>query len=283
MILDGKQAASAYYQTALALASNLKKQGLTPKLAVILANDSPASNIYVQQKLKQCARLGLACDLHQIESNHRTTASLLRLIEQLNADEAVHGILCQLPLPPAVDKLAVFERILPRKDVDCFHPFNVGKLMLGNASLAPCTPQAVLELLKYYKIELANKRLVIIGRSSLVGGPLANMAMRKGYDATVTVCHSRTPNLKKICRDAEILVAAMGQPEFVDDQFVSDKSVVIDVGISKIGSAPNFSTVGDVNFAKVHPKVAAISPVPGGIGPLTIAMLIKNLLTAAAA
>lgn len=284
-LIDGKAIAQKIRQGCGASIAELKSRGITPGLAVVLVGDDPASRTYVRSKAKTCLELGMHSVKHELPAA-TTQTELLSLVRELNADPAVHGILVQSPPPRHIDERAVNEVIDPRKDVDGFHPVNAGKLALGQTDgFVPCTPLGCQRLLVESGIETAGAHVVVLGRSMLVGKPLALLLMRKGRgaDATVTVAHSRTRNLAELTRSADILVAAIGQPEFVKAEHVRDGAVVIDVGINKKSDPAaerGYRLVGDVDFEAVAPKCRAITPVPGGVGPMTIAMLIANTLTA---
>ncbi len=261
-----------------AIAGLVKKTKKRPGLAVILVGNDPASQAYVGRKKKACEEIGIfSFDFHLegTEGENR----LIELIDDLNKDERVDGILLQLPLPKGYDEYRILELISPQKDVDGFHPANVGKLLLGLPTFKSCTPAGICELLRFYNIPVEGRHVVIVGRSHIVGKPLGAMLIQKDPEAnaTVTLCHSRTENLAKITKQADILVAAMGSPGFITADMVKKGSVVIDVGINRVISQEGISKlVGDVDFASVSKKAAAITPVPGGIGPMTIAMLMKN-------
>ncbi len=276
-ILDGKALAGVLRaETAAQTAEFIKQTGVTPRLDAILVGDDPASQVYVHNKEIACQKAGIKSELHRLPAQ-TTQAELEALIDQLNADKSVSGILCQLPLPKHLNETVVLDRISPDKDVDAFHPENVGLILQGRPRFLPCTPAGIMELIKRNNIQTAGKNVVILGRSDIVGKPMAAMMVQKGVDATVTVCHSRTRNLSQVTRQAEILIVAIGKPRFVTGDMVSEGTVVIDVGINRTESG----LVGDVDFAAVADKAAAITPVPGGVGPLTIAMLLRNTLTAA--
>lgn len=285
-LIDGKAVSRKVLEECRADIAAMKAQGVVPGLAVVIVGDDPASQAYVGSKVRTCGDLGLF-SRHIALPATTSQEELLAVVADLNADPAVHGILVQSPPPPHINEAAVVRAIRPDKDVDGFHPENVARLALEDpAAFVPCTPLGCQRLLIEYGIETAGARIVIIGRSMIVGKPLALllMARGKGGDATVTVAHSRTRNLPAVCRDADILIAAIGRPEFVTADFVKDGAVVIDVGINRVTdpSAKNgYRIVGDVNFADVSPRCAAITPVPGGVGPMTIAMLISNTLKAA--
>lgn len=249
--------------------------GYVPGLTVIIVGENPASQVYVRNKKKACIDVGMNSEV--IELPEATTEEeLLAYIERLNKDTSVHGILVQLPLPSHINEESVINAISPDKDVDAFHPVNVGKVMTGNFSFVPCTPAGVMEMLKYKNIDIAGKHCVIIGRSNIVGKPQAMLMLKE--NATVTVCHSKTKNLAEITRQADILVAAVGRANFVTSDMVADGAVVVDVGINRL---PDGKLCGDVDFASVEPRASYITPVPGGVGPMTITMLLKNTLTAA--
>ena len=261
----------------------LKAQGLQPCLAVILVGEDPASRVYVINKKKSCEYIGIT-SLESRLPAETTTEELLQVIDGYNKDKSVHGILCQLPLPKHIPETKILRSILPEKDVDCFHPFNVGLISIGEVRFLPCTPAGVIELIKRGGFETSGKDVVILGRSNIVGRPLSNMLDQRNMNATVTVCHTKTKNLKERCASADIIIAAMGVPEFLKGDMVKDGAVVIDVGINRVdapGTEKGFKLVGDVAFDEVKEKAAAITPVPGGVGPMTIAMLMKNTLTAA--
>ena len=249
--------------------------GYVPGLTVIIVGENPASQVYVRNKKKACIDVGMNSEV--IELPEATTEEeLLAYIERLNKDTSVHGILVQLPLPSHINEESVINAISPDKDVDAFHPANVGKVMTGNFSFVPCTPAGVMEMLKFKNIDIAGKHCVIIGRSNIVGKPQAMLMLKE--NATVTVCHSKTKNLAEITRQADILVAAVGRANFVTSDMVGEGAVVIDVGINRL---PDGKLCGDVDFASVEPVASYITPVPGGVGPMTITMLLKNTLTAA--
>ncbi|WRS28170.1 bifunctional methylenetetrahydrofolate dehydrogenase/methenyltetrahydrofolate cyclohydrolase FolD [Oscillospiraceae bacterium MB08-C2-2] len=274
-IIDGKQVSARLRETLKQQADKLKASGVTPGLAVVLVGDDPASRVYVSNKAKACDQLGFYSEQHTLPRS-TTQQELMALVEQLNADPAIHGILVQLPLPAHLDEQAVIEAISPRKDVDAFHPYNVGAIMVGNYRFLPCTPAGVMELIDSTGVEIAGKECVIIGRSNIVGKPMSMLLLHR--HGTVTVCHSRTQNLAEVCRRADILVAAVGKANFVTADMVKPGAVVIDVGINR-GS--DGKLCGDVDFASVEPVAGYITPVPGGVGPMTITMLMKNTLTAA--
>ena len=274
-LIDGKVISAAVKAEVAEEVAKLKEQGITPGLAVIIVGEDPASKVYVANKEKACEAIGMASFKYALPED-TTEEELLKLIKELNEDSKVNGILCQLPLPRHLDEELIINSILPEKDVDAFHPHNVGKIMIGNYDFLPCTPAGIMEMLKYENIELEGKECVVIGRSNIVGKPMSMLLLHK--NGTVTICHSRTKNLKEVCKRADILVAAVGRANFVTADMVKEGAVVIDVGINRLD---NGKLCGDVNFAEVEPIASYITPVPGGVGPMTIATLMKNTLTAA--
>lgn len=260
-----------------------KKYGCVPTLAVVLVGSNPASQSYVEGKKKACHLLGFGhLDYRLPETT--TQEELLELVRKLNDDISVHGILVQLPLPKGLNEDEIIQAIDIAKDVDGFHPQSVGNLLIGHPCFVSCTPKGVLEILDYYKLETAGKHVVVLGRSNIVGKPMASLLIQKGRDATVTVCHSRTKHLDSITKQADILIAAIGQPSFVKKDMVKEGAVVIDVGINRIEDATRkrgYRLVGDVDYDQVAPICSAITPVPGGVGVMTIAMLMKNTFQAA--
>lgn len=273
-IIDGKTVSAAVKERVKTEVENLKKQGVSVCLAVILVGNDAASQIYVTNKKRACEQLGIISKEYLLPET-ATQDELLQLIEKLNADSAVNGILCQLPLPKGLDEKAVISAIDPIKDVDAFHPVNVGKIMIGDYDFLPCTPAGVMEMLAYYKIDISGKNCVVIGRSNIVGKPMAMLLLHK--NGTVTICHSKTENLAETTSKADILVAAVGKAKFVTADMVKDGAVVIDVGMNR----ENGKLCGDVDFETVSAKASYITPVPGGVGPMTIAVLMQNTLTAA--
>ncbi|MDX2470578.1 MAG: bifunctional methylenetetrahydrofolate dehydrogenase/methenyltetrahydrofolate cyclohydrolase FolD [SAR324 cluster bacterium] len=264
-------------------ASNLSAKGIQPCLAVILVGDDPASAIYVGAKKKACQRVGIKSIEHKLSAD-TSQEKLMEIVAQLNADDSVHGILCQVPLPDQCNEDEVLFAIHPDKDVDCFHPHNVGLLTQGHPRYQPCTPFGVMQILKRSGITTEGKKAVIVGRSNIVGRPLSILMSLSDANCTVTMCHSRTKDLKAECRQADILVAAIGKPEFITKDFVKPGAVVIDVGVNRIED-PNHPkgarVVGDVAYAEMEGLASATTPVPGGVGPMTIAMLMYNCLNAA--
>ena len=283
VILDGKNIAA---QVRAEVAENVKRlsaQGLrAPHLAVLIVGHDPASETYVGNKLRACQQVGFTTTKIALEASV-TEQELLSQIERLNSDGDIDGFLVQLPLPPHIDEARVIEAIDYRKDVDGFHPINVGRMTLGFSSFVPATPSGILELLRRYGISVAGKHCVIVGRSNIVGKPVATLLMQRGMDATVTVCHSKTQNLHELTRSADILITAVGQPGLITADMVKRGAVVIDVGITRVddpGNEKGYRLSGDVDFADVAPLCSYITPVPGGVGPMTIAMLLVNTLQA---
>lgn len=253
----------------------IEKSGITPGLAVVIVGNDPASRVYVNSKKKACAEVGFNSYEYALPED-TTQQELLELVEKLNNDSKVNGILCQLPLPKQIDENAIINAIRPEKDVDAFHPFNVGKIMIGEFAFLPCTPAGVMELIDSTGVEVSGKNCVVIGRSNIVGKPMSMLLLHRS--GTVTICHSKTQNLTEICKNADILVAAVGRANFVTADMVKEGAVVIDVGMNRL---ENGKLCGDVDFNEVEKKSSFITPVPGGVGPMTIAMLMQNTLTAA--
>ncbi len=279
ILLDGKAVAvKIRAEIADETAAFIAEHGIVPKLAAVLVGEDPASQVYVRNKQRACEAAGIVSDLHRLPGDLEE-AQLLELVAELNRDVSVHGILVQLPLPALISSEKVLQAIDPAKDVDAFHPENVGRMVQGKPRFLPCTPQGIQQLLIRQQIETSGRRVVVIGRSDIVGKPMACMLGNRGMggDATVTLCHSKTRNLDAITRQADILVVAIGRPEFVTAEMVQPGAVVIDVGIHRTDDG----LVGDVDFASVAPAASAITPVPGGVGPLTVAMLLRNTLRAA--
>ena len=276
-ILDGKAVSLKVKESVKVRADELKKFGVEPTLAVVLVGEDKASQTYVRAKEKACNEYGIKSVTHRLSEN-TTQNELLALINVLNLDDSIHGILVQLPLPKHIDTNVVLAAIDPRKDVDGFHAVNVGKLVSGLDGFVPCTPLGVMEILKEYGIDVAGLNAVVIGRSNIVGKPMANLLLNAS--ATVTVTHSKTKNLKEICKNADLIVAAIGKPFFLKADMVKDGAVVVDVGINRLDDG---RLVGDVDFDEVAPKCSYITPVPGGVGPMTIAMLLNNTILAAQA
>ncbi len=275
-LIDGKAIREQELDRLGRRVSELKSEGISPSLAVIIVGSDQASRIYVNNKKAACERTGIISIEHALPEE-TTTAELLELIDSLNADPAVSGILCQLPVPKHIDGNAVLERISPAKDVDCFHPENVGRLSIGSGRLVPCTPMGMVTMLEHEGVDIAGKHCVIIGRSNIVGKPMAMLMLAR--NATVTVCHSQTRDLPSLTKQGDILVAAVGKAKFVTADMVKEGAVVLDVGMNRDG---NGKLCGDVDFEAVKEKASLITPVPGGVGPMTIAMLMRNTVEAAA-
>ena len=273
-IIDGKLVSAAVKERVAAEVKALNQKGISVCLAVILVGSDPASQIYVANKKKACEQLGIISKEYLLPET-TTQDELLSLVKELNADKTVNGILCQLPLPKGLDEKVVIEAIDPNKDVDAFHPVNVGRIMIGDYDFLPCTPAGVMEMLAYYNIDVCGKECVVIGRSNIVGKPMGMLLLHK--NGTVTIAHSRTKNLSEVTRRADILVAAVGKAKFVTADMVKNGAVVIDVGMNRADG----KLCGDVDFDAVSEKASYITPVPGGVGPMTIATLMQNTLTAA--
>ncbi|MBP5599089.1 MAG: bifunctional methylenetetrahydrofolate dehydrogenase/methenyltetrahydrofolate cyclohydrolase FolD [Lachnospiraceae bacterium] len=273
-IIDGKLTSSIIKDELKEKVEELKKQGKTGSLAVIQVGNDPASSIYVKNKKKACEYIGIGSVSYEL-SESTTQEKLLDTIDELNKRSDIAGILVQLPLPKHINEDEVIKAISPKKDVDGFHVENVGALCVGEDGFVSCTPAGVIELLKRYNVEMSGKNCVVVGRSNIVGKPMALLMLRE--NATVTVCHSKTQNLKDVCKNADILIVAIGKPKFINEEYVKDGAVVIDVGIHR---DENNKMCGDVDFESVKDKVSKITPVPGGVGPMTIAMLMNNCVKA---
>ncbi len=273
-VLDGKFFAEEIRKEVAREVEELKKRAITPGLAVIIVGENAASKLYVKKKHEACGKVGIYSEVIRLPEN-TTEAELLARVAELNADKRINGILVQLPLPKHIDENKVIDQIDPDKDVDGFHPLNVGDLVIGKNRLVPCTPHGCIKMLELAGINPEGKKAVVIGRSNIVGKPMFHLLLQK--NATVTIAHSKTRNLQEICRDADIVVAAIGKPKFVTRDFIKPGAVLIDVGINKLDG----KTVGDVDFADCKDVAGAISPVPGGVGPLTIVMLLYNTIKAA--
>ena len=275
-LIDGKALALQVREgLATASAAVLAKTGMKPGLATILVGDDPASHLYVKSKQKACDAAGIYIDDHKLPAS-TTQAELLALIEKENADPKIHGILVQLPLPKHIDSKVVLEAVSPDKDADGFHPYNFGRLVEGHPVFEACTPKGVIKMIESTGVSIEGKRAVVLGRSNIVGKPLALMLLQR--NATVTICHSKTKDLPAMCREAELLLVAIGKAKFVTADMVRDGAVVIDVGTNRL---PDGKVVGDVDFETVSQKAGWISPVPGGVGPMTIAMLLDNTVESA--
>ncbi len=273
--IDGKAIAAKVKEQVAEEVRGLKAQGIAPGLAVVIVGEDPASRIYVNNKKKACEAVGIYSEEYALPAG-TTQEELLSLIDRLNKKPEISGILVQSPLPKGLDEAAVVEKIDPQKDVDAFHAYNVGKIMQGSYTFLPCTPAGVIELIKSTGVDICGKQCVVIGRSDIVGKPMAMLLLHE--NGTVTICHSRTQNLSDICRGADILVSAVGKAHFVTGDMVKPGAVVIDVGMNR---DENGKLCGDVEFSEAEPKAGYITPVPGGVGPMTIAMLMKNTVAAA--
>jgi methylenetetrahydrofolate dehydrogenase (NADP+)/methenyltetrahydrofolate cyclohydrolase len=274
-IIDGKQIAKDLRGKISKEVSELQSKDVTPGLAVVLVGDDPASRVYVSMKEKACEECGIFSDEHKLPAETSET-QLLALIDELNNDERIDGILVQLPLPEQIDESKVLEAISPAKDVDGFHPYNVGRLVTGNALFKPCTPYGVMKMFEAEGVDLKGKEVVVVGRSNIVGKPVALMCLEQ--HATVTICHSRTRDLADKVRQADVVIAAVGRPEMVMGDWIKDGAVVIDVGVNRVGEK---KLVGDVDFEGASARASAITPVPGGVGPMTITMLLYNTVESA--
>lgn len=275
-IIDGKAISKQIREEISAeRAEFTAKTGITPGLAVIIVGEDPASQVYVRNKRKACDEVGFYSESYELPAE-TTQEELETLVDKLNNDDKIHGILVQLPLPKHLDETRVLLKINPEKDVDAFHPYNVGKIMIGDYSFLPCTPAGVMALIERSGIDVCGKKCVVIGRSNIVGKPMAMLLLHS--HGTVTICHSRTQNLASICKEADILVAAIGKADFVGADMIKEGAVVIDVGMNRRADG---KLTGDVNFAEAEPLASYITPVPGGVGPMTITMLMQNTLTAA--
>ena len=274
-IIDGKQIAKEVRAEIAAECAELKKKGIIPGLAVVIVGTDPASQVYVRNKKKACEEVGFRSEVFELPEE-TTEEELLALVKKLNEDVNIHGILVQLPLPEHLDDEVIIANIDPKKDVDAFHPSNVGKIMIGNYDFLPCTPAGVMVLLEKSGIDVSGKECVVVGRSNIVGKPQAMLLLHA--NGTVTICHSRTKDLAEVTRRADILVVAIGKADFITGDMVKDGAVVIDVGMNRKADG---KLTGDVDFATVEQKASYITPVPGGVGPMTITMLLRNTLTSA--
>jgi len=274
-ILDGKALSQKIKDDLKLDIEKIRQQGITPGLAVIIVGDNPASRVYVNSKKKACGEIGIESFEYTLDGNIDEN-ELISLIQKLNNDKNVNGILVQLPLPKHINEEHILYAIDPVKDVDAFHPFNVGKIMIGKYDFLPCTPAGIMELIHMTDIDISGKECVVVGRSNIVGKPMAMLLLAE--NGTVTVCHSRTKDLSEVCKRADVLVVAIGKPEFIKGSMIKPGAVVIDVGMNRIEGK---KLVGDVEFASASEVASAITPVPGGVGPMTIAMLMKNTVTAA--
>ena len=280
-ILSGLEASKALFDGLLSRIDNLKSNGITPGLAAVLVGENPASEIYVRNKTKKFESLGLKTDLFRLDSDVKES-ELLNLINDLNHNNDFHGILVQLPLPKHIDSEKVLNAITPTKDVDGFHPENAGLLSIGKPRFVPCTPKGIMYILKHFNIDLNGKHVVVIGRSNIVGRPISILSSLKSLgNATVTLCHSGTKDLKYFSKQADILVAALGSPEFVDASYIKKGACLVDVGINRIEKNGKSRIVGDVNQESVTGVASSLTPVPKGVGPMTIAMLVENTVLSA--
>ncbi len=273
--LDGKQLSKTIKDELKVEVHDLRERGIIPKLAVVIVGEDPASQVYVRNKKRACEYIGIESLSYEL-SQSTSHEELLALVETLNADDSVHGILVQLPLPKQMNEDEIIESIDPSKDVDGFHPMSVGRLSIGRPEFISCTPYGIMEMLRRYNIDIEGKRCVIVGRSNIVGKPISSLLL--AANGTVTICHSRTKNLKEICREADILVAAIGKAKFITADYVKEGAVVIDVGMNRLEDK---TLCGDVDTDEVAIKAGYITPVPGGVGPMTIAMLMKNVVQSA--
>ena len=283
-ILSGKEVASAVYDDLISRIDRLTSEKITPGLAAVLVGDDPASQVYVRNKRRKFDNMGLLGETFRM-GDDSSENDIMALINDLNNDDRFHGILIQLPLPKGIDSDSVLRSVRPDKDVDGFHPENIGLLSAGNPRFIPCTPKGILRLLQFYNIETSGKHAVIVGRSNIVGRPMALMLSAKNDtgNATVTVCHSRTPDIAFYTLQADIVIAAVGMPSLIKGDMISDGTVIIDVGINRVddNSEKGYKLSGDVDYESVMDKASAITPVPGGVGPMTIAMLVENTIEAA--
>lgn len=284
-IIDGKQISTEIREELKKEVASLKEKGITPGLGVILVGDDPASKSYVSSKEKACSEIGIYSDDNHLPAD-TSQEELISLVEKMNNDKKINGILVQLPLPPQCDENEILLKIVPEKDVDGFHPVSIGKMLVGQDTFLPCTPHGVVEILKRSGVDTSGANIVIVGRSNIVGKPLANMLLQKGKgaNATVTVCHTGTKDIKKHTLDADIVIAAAGRPNTVTADMVKDGVVIIDVGVNRVEDASRkrrYRLVGDVDFESIKEKASLITPVPGGVGPMTITMLMHNTVLSA--
>ena len=284
-IIDGNKVAEEMQAEMVDEVAKLKADGITPGLSVVLVGEDPASKVYVRNKTRTCKKLGIKSDQHSLDAD-TSEEDLLALVEKLNNDDTVHGILVQMPLPKHINENSVIKAISPDKDVDGFHPVNVGKMVIGEPGFLPCTPHGVQKLLQRSGVEISGKHVVVVGRSNIVGKPVANILLQKqdGANATVTICHTGTDDIAAHTRQADIIIAAAGRPNTVTADMVKDGVAVIDVGVNRVddpSAKRGFRLVGDVDFDAVKEKASAISPVPGGVGPMTITMLMHNTINSA--
>ena len=284
LILSGKDVSQSVYQSLLNRISNLKDQNITPGLAVVIVGEDPASQVYVRSKTKKFKQLHLTTETFKLPDS-TSEEELLNLIDDLNENDQFHGILVQLPLPKHIDSQRVLETIDPKKDVDGFHPKNAGLLSIGRPRFVPCTPKGIMRILSHYNIDLKGKHVVVIGRSNIVGRPISILTSLKqeGSNGTTTICHSGTPDISQFTKSADVVIVALGVPQFLTGEMLKDGAIVIDVGINRIDAdtEKGYKLVGDAHWESISSKISAATPVPGGVGPMTIAMLVENTVEAA--
>ena len=284
LILSGKDVSQSVYQSLLNRISNLKDQNITPGLAVVIVGEDPASQVYVRSKTKKFKQLNLNTESFKLPDS-TSEDELLKLIHSLNENDQFHGILVQLPLPRQIDSQRILETIDPRKDVDGFHPENTGLLSIGRPRFVPCTPKGIMRILSYYNIDLKGKHVVVVGRSNIVGRPISILTSLKqeGSNGTTSICHSGTPDISQFTKSADAIIVALGVPQFLTGDMLKDGAVVIDVGINRMDADPEkgYKLVGDAHWESISSKISAATPVPGGVGPMTIAMLVENTVEAA--
>jgi len=284
LILSGKDVSQSVYQSLLNRISNLKDQNITPGLAVVIVGEDPASQVYVRSKTKKFKQLHLTTETFKLPDS-TSEEELLNLIDDLNENDQFHGILVQLPLPKHIDSQRVLETIDPKKDVDGFHPKNAGLLSIGRPRFVPCTPKGIMRILSHYNIDLKGKHVVVVGRSNIVGRPISILTSLKqeGSNGTTTICHSGTPDISQFTKSADVVIVALGVPQFLTGEMLKDGAIVIDVGINRIDAdtEKGYKLVGDAHWESISSKISAATPVPGGVGPMTIAMLVENTVEAA--
>ena len=284
LILSGKDVSQSVYQSLLNRISNLKDQNITPGLAVVIVGEDSASQVYVRSKTKKFKQLNLNTESYKLPDT-TSEDELLKLIHSLNKNDQFHGILVQLPLPKQINSQHVLETIDPKKDVDGFHPENVGLLSIGRPRFVPCTPKGIMRILSHYNIDLKGKHVVVVGRSNIVGRPISILTSLKqeGSNGTTTICHSGTPDISQFTKSADVIIVALGVPEFLTGEMLKDGAVVIDVGINRMDAdtEKGYKLVGDAHWESISSKISAATPVPGGVGPMTIAMLVENTVEAA--
>ncbi|MCS5641019.1 MAG: bifunctional 5,10-methylenetetrahydrofolate dehydrogenase/5,10-methenyltetrahydrofolate cyclohydrolase [Candidatus Marinimicrobia bacterium] len=284
LILSGKDVSQSVYKSLLNRISQLKDQNITPGLAVVIVGEDPASQVYVRSKTKKFKQLNLNTESFKLP-NSTSEDELLNLIHSLNKNDQFHGILVQLPLPRQIDSQRVLETIDPKKDVDGFHPENVGLLSIGRPRFVPCTPKGIMRILSHYNIDLKGKHVVVVGRSNIVGRPISILTSLKqeGSNGTTTICHSGTPDIAQFTQSADVIIVALGVPQFLTGEMLKDRAIVIDVGINRMDAdtEKGYKLVGDAHWESISSKISAATPVPGGVGPMTIAMLVENTVEAA--